>query len=438
MPRDLQQYFRIEARELLDGLRQGLIRQRGGGGSDEDRRQLARLAHTLNGASRIAAHQGMVDAVRRLEDELGAVHFDTAAAAEALARLDEVQGILASLEAPATPADADAAGPAEMNRQAREAAAVLDAAGQEALDRLTAEIAQVRGDGGGRQRLAPIDSIRPSLEQAMRETADALGTEVRLEMTGGDRRIDADGLSLLCDALVQLVRNAVAHGIEAPAARAARGKPATGSIRIDVQQAGGRLAISCRDDGRGMDVASIRAGLSGRGVGRTIVRDVADRLKGEVRIATDMEKGTTVRIEVPISLASLAALEVVSGDARALVPLDAVRSVVRLAASATAGAAATVLFDRETVPLVSLRDAFGMAGQDEEDRFALIVDAIDGRIALGVRGPGRVMQTLTRALPPLAAMPPIAGAIADGADGQVVPVVDPVRLRDALPPVGPV
>ena len=105
---------------------------------------------------------------------------------------------------------------------------------------------------------------------------------------------------------------------------------------------------------------------------------------------------------MPVSLAHLSAVEVASGAARALVPLDAVRTVIRLAgAGVSAAPGTTVRFERQTLPLVSLRLAFdpsaevrppsdGSAGE-QEDRFALILESTAGPIALGVRGPGRVV-----------------------------------------------
>ena len=108
------------------------------------------------------------------------------------------------------------------------------------------------------------------------------------------------------------------------------------------------------------------------------------------------------RIEVPVSPGSLPALEVASGAARALVPLDAVRTVIRLAGARVSDGAGGVMvrFEREKVPLVSLRLATGLstgvrpaleATDADEDRFALIVDSTAGLVALGVRGPGRVV-----------------------------------------------
>jgi chemotaxis protein histidine kinase CheA len=254
VPRDLQQYFRIEGRELLAGLRQGL--QERSLASAEDRRLLMRSLHTLKGAASVAGHPDIADAVHRLEDTLASARLSGTAGAEAIAMVNELDQMFATLELSAAPSDAA--------RRISEAAAALDAAGREALDLLLAEIARTRGDAG-HFRVVPLE-----------------------------------------------------------------------------------------------------------------------------------------RIEVPVSPGSLSALEVASGTARALVPLDAVRTVIRLAgARVSAGAGgATVRFEGDTVPLVSLRLATGLSTEarsaleladTDEDRFALIVDSTAGLVALGVRGPGRVV-----------------------------------------------
>jgi chemotaxis protein histidine kinase CheA len=255
VPRDLQQYFRIEGRELLAALRQGL--QERSLASAEDRRVLMRILHTLKGAASIGGHADIEDAVQGLEGVLGAARLSGTARAEATAVVNELEQMFATLELSAAPSDAA--------RRVSEAAAALDAAGREALDRLLAEIAQARGQAG-HFRVVPLE-----------------------------------------------------------------------------------------------------------------------------------------RIEVPVSPGSLSALDVASGAARALVPLDAVRTVVRLSgARVKAGAGgAMVQFEREMVPLVSLRLAAGLstdvrstqetAADADEDRFALIVDSTAGLVALGVRGPGRVV-----------------------------------------------
>src|SRR5260221_4494577 len=190
----------------------------------------------------------------------------------------------------------------------------------------------------------PAATIFSPLARAVRDAAVALGNEVQLFPTGGNVRLDAHVLVLLHEALLHLVRNAVAHGIETPAARTATGKSLCGRIDLNVERRGSRVAFICRDDGRGIDVEAIRraavnkgiiaaaeakslgldeaidlilrggvsttgtvTGISGRGVGLDVVRDVVARLKGEISVETAPDAGTSVEILVPVSITSVAA-----------------------------------------------------------------------------------------------------------------------------------
>ena len=158
----------------------------------------------------------------------------------------------------------------------------------------------------------------------MRNTAQTLGKQVDFVTAGGEHRLDAHVLAAVRDALLQIVRNAVAHGIEAPAERAAAGKPALGKVSLQVRRRGNRVVFACEDDGRGFDVRPcaarwsprglvsaaaaealnsedvfrllLRGGgistsgavteMAGRGIGLDVVRETAGKLKAEVAMRT--------------------------------------------------------------------------------------------------------------------------------------------------------
>ena len=192
-----------------------------------------------------------------------------------------------------------------------------------------------------RLRLLPVEIIFPSLGRALRDVAQAQGKQVDLQTSGAEVRLDADVLAVLRDALLQLVRNAVAHGIEKPETRAAAGKPSLGTVEVRVERKGRRVAFLCRDDGAGIDVGAIRRAavrkgaistveveslglkeainlilhggvsttrtantISGRGIGLDLVRDAVTRLKGDISVDTTPGIGTTVELSVPVSLNS--------------------------------------------------------------------------------------------------------------------------------------
>ncbi|MGH7295019.1 MAG: Hpt domain-containing protein, partial [Polyangiaceae bacterium] len=190
-----------------------------------------------------------------------------------------------------------------------------------ALDDCTHAVEQVRSRAG-ELRLVPAGAVFAALERSVRDAARSVGNKATLETSGGEHRLEADVLSALRDALLHVVRIAVAHGIEPPAERLARGKPETGGIRLAVRRRGGRIAFTCTDDGRGIDTAAVRraaiamgvvgaeqglamadaeverlalesgvtttsavGAVAGRGIGLDVVRATALRLNGEVSLS---------------------------------------------------------------------------------------------------------------------------------------------------------
>ena len=187
-------------------------------------------------------------------------------------------------------------------------------------------IKQIR-DAAGTLRLVPAAAVFTTLDGVARNSAQMLGKKVGFEASGGENSLDPHVLAALCSALVQLVRNAVAHGIETPEERIAAGKPETGKVSIRAVRRGSRIAFACSDDGRGFDVAALRrsaverglvpagtAGsmgpdemvrrflrggvstaqdvteMAGRGIGLDVVRQTAAHLKADINVTNEPGK----------------------------------------------------------------------------------------------------------------------------------------------------
>jgi two-component system chemotaxis sensor kinase CheA len=264
------------------------------------------------------------------------------------------------------------------------------------------------------------------------------------------------------------VRNGVAHGLEAPAARRAAGKPETGRIALHVERRGRRVVFRCTDDGRGVDLdavrdAALRKGLAasdvrnldvdgliamlmrgglstsasvtevaGRGIGMDIVRAAAARLGGEVSVRTEAGKGTSFELSVPMSLAALDALVVESGGVTVTIPLDAVRHTQRIAEGATTRNAQgeAIVVDDDLVPLMPLSRALKLkaASAAARERTAIVVRGAGGYAAFDVERLLGTANVMVRSLPELAlADPVIAGASLD-AEGNPQLVLDPDGL----------
>ncbi|MCZ7646027.1 MAG: response regulator [Planctomycetota bacterium] len=318
-------------------------------------------------------------------------------------------------------------------------------------------------------RLAPVGHVFTNLERAARDAGAALGKAVVFEATGGATRLDAHVLASLQGALLQLVRNAVAHGIEAPAARQAKGKPPAGRIRVAVAQRGNRVSIRCSDDGAGIDLAAVReaaveAGaveaerapalsldevvqlllrggvttalqsteVSGRGIGLEVVRAAVADLKGEVAVETEPGAGTTVELRVPIQLVSLAALRVEVEGRVAALPLSAVRKTVRLEREQLMHAAEKIelVFEGQSVPYAPLGALLGAPG-GVEPRAALLVEAPAGVAALGVDRLLGAATVVVRALPEFVGADAVVAGAALDAEGRPELVLDAPALVEA-------
>jgi len=320
-----------------------------------------------------------------------------------------------------------------------------------------------------RLRLRPAAELFTPLERVARDTATSIGREVTFAARGGDLRLGPSGLAIVQGALIQLVRNAVAHGIEPPAERARAGKPRAGRVEVEIARRGDRVAFACRDDGRGVDLDAVRSaaerrglvapgseplssaeiarlllggGLTtaravtqaaGRGIGLDVVRAAAERVGGEVTIETSKGRGTSLTIVVPLSLSAVEALLVESGDVSAAIAIGAVRGTVRVgSAEVTSGPDGEALsIDGSLVPFAPLECVFGRrpsARPRDGARSAVVVEAPEGLAALGVERLAGVATVIVKPLPALAPPTPIVMGAAIDADGAPRVMLDPIRL----------
>lgn len=338
----------------------------------------------------------------------------------------------------------------------------------EAVEQVERELDEVRGRAE-RLRLVAASTIFTALHRAVRDAADAQGKRVRFEGRGGDLRLDPHVLALVSGAFLHVVRNAVAHGIEAADVRAAAGKPAEGRVVVEVERRGRYAAFRCTDDGAGFDLAAVRrtaeargllmadgsqpdertlldlilrggvstsatvTEVSGRGIGLNVVRDVADQLGGDLVLDVGLGRGATVELIVPVALLSLNGLVVEAAGTVVTVPLDAVHTCVRLVPE-LAGAAATtgrMAHDGLAVPFLPLARAL-YAGPTVPDigepGVAVIVGAGDDRVAVGVDRLVGTSSLVMRPLPELAPAAAVIGGVSMDLDGNPRLVLDAAGL----------
>lgn len=214
-------------------------------------------------------------------------------------------------------------------------------------------------------RMIPLATLLEQFPAPLRQLARSLGRQIRFKTVGEQTEVDKALLELLEEPLLHLLRNAIDHGVEPPAERAAAGKPAEAFVRIAAGLVGQRLHLEVSDDGHGIDVETVRrqavarglldgeaaadaserdvlrlifaAGfstrdqvteISGRGIGLNIVLDLVENLGGKVEVRTDVGRGTTFDIEVPLSVAITRVVLFRVGVGSYALPAASVRSLV--------------------------------------------------------------------------------------------------------------
>jgi two-component system chemotaxis sensor kinase CheA len=503
-PKDPYIYFRVEARELLDGMSQAVLELEK---SEQPKAMVARVlrnAHTLKGAARVVRCPNIAQLAHKVEDQLSP-HRDVRGRVErsvvdqALELLDAIQKELAALDAPAVKAEPkeeaapepreSPAGPAgmvvklelkELERLQESAQAILvqltalKQAGEKAMrsgvERACRDLGQLQDDVN-HLRLFEAGQLLGILERSVRDAARSRGLEIQFLGEGGATRLDSHVLATLQAGLLHLVRNAVAHGIESPQERVAAGKPAAGRITVRFEGQGLRARVTCSDDGRGVDLEAVRrvlvsrgivtaeaaAGmtsdgllqqlfssgistsatvteLAGRGVGLDVVRDVLNQLQGEAEIKSELGRGTTVQMRVPVSLFSFPAIAVGVGSEKVFVPLGAVTRARQFAPGEVAAGpdGQCVLFESEVIPFVPLTNLLEWpAAVNRGTLTTVVVRHGTRRAVLQVDRILEVAEVVMQSLPaPVAPDALVAGAIIDS-EGNPLLVLDPAGIVEA-------
>ena len=260
-------------------------------------------------------------------------------------------------------------------------------------------------------RMTPVWQVFDRYPRLVRDLAQQLEKQVALRVEGKEIELDRTILDELGDPLVHLLRNAVDHGIESPVERKRRGKRPEGDIVLSAVRERASVAISIADDGRGIDRGKIldkakrdgvvdahldaltddqllrviaRPGfstahavtnVSGRGVGIDVAMTKIRALGGTIEIETELGRGTTFVLRLPVTLAIVRALIAAVGSERYALPLTYVSETVEFGAvpiTTVEGREAMVLRDR-VVPLVHLRELLGAGNSPPSPRRPVVV-----------------------------------------------------------------
>jgi len=310
-------------------------------------------------------------------------------------------------------------------------------------------------------RMMPIATTFSRFKRLVHDLSAELGKEIDLRITGEETELDKTVLDQLGDPLVHLVRNSIDHAIEFPADRERAGKPRHGTIHLSAAHEGSNVIVTISDDGRGLNLAAIRAtaierklvapdavlseqetinliflpgfstadkvtSVSGRGVGMDVVRRQVEALRGTIRITTKAGAGTTVALSLPLTLAIIEGQLVSIGGDQFIIPMSTVAENVELEAAerTTRNGRNLIPVRGELIPYIRLRDLFEIRGQPPEiekivivyhegQRVGLVVDRVLGSHQTVIQSLGRFYRNIEVA----------SGATIMG-DGRVALILD--------------
>ena len=316
-----------------------------------------------------------------------------------------------------------------------------------------------------RIRLVPFGEVFERLRFAARDAIRESGKRVEISFHGQSTEIDKLVVDRMLEPLLHLVRNAVSHGIEAPADRVAAGKPAEGRLSLRAGASGDRIRVEVEDDGAGIDVEAVaRKGrargllapdeelttdrlldvlstpgfstreaadlTSGRGIGMDVVRSAIRSLAGEVSMDTRPGRGTCFVIELPLTLMILDALLVEIGGRQMAVPQPALREILQIDAASIVSFENNdiVAYRGSTLPLLGLAQLFGLDAGGSGTVYVLVVGSESAPMGLLVdRLLGLREIVVLPVTDPLVAVPGIGGATELG-DGRVTLILDAAAL----------
>jgi two-component system chemotaxis sensor kinase CheA len=313
-----------------------------------------------------------------------------------------------------------------------------------------------------RARTLPFAEACAGLERNARDLAHAANKRVRLEVHGGALELDRSLLQSLREPLLHLVRNAVAHGLETPAARREAGKPEEGRVTLTARLLGGRVQVGVEDDGRGLDLESVRerarargllvmedagdarlifhsglstaesvTAVSGRGVGLDVVRSQLEALRGSVDVTFEPGRGTRFTLDVPLTLSTLRVLLVTAGGQSFAVEGESVARLLRLGPGDV-----RVVEGRQTwaspqalVPLATLATVLGLPASTPRQRpSAMVLASGEQRAVLVVDEVVAEQEVLIRGLGPRIRRARHVSGVAVLPDGRMAPLLNAASL----------
>ncbi|MBF4281318.1 chemotaxis protein CheA [Vibrio anguillarum] len=307
----------------------------------------------------------------------------------------------------------------------------------ESVARLNGLLEEVR-DAALQLRMVAIGATFARFQRVVRDMAKELNKSIHLTITGADTELDKSVIEKIGDPLMHLVRNAIDHGIETEEERVANGKPSHGTITLNAYHDSGNIVIDVSDDGKGLNSEKLRAkaiekglldenqlvsddeifqlifepgfstaqqvsNISGRGVGMDVVKRNITDLRGRVEIHSLLNRGTTIRIVLPLTLAIIDGFLIEVSSETFVVPLDAVQECVELDDQWLKDGQGKPYINLrgQVLPLIDLRVQFNLTARRSKRQNVVVVSSAGQSAGLIVDNLLGELQTVIKPLGPI-------------------------------------
>ncbi|MCR2062770.1 hybrid sensor histidine kinase/response regulator [Campylobacter helveticus] len=320
-------------------------------------------------------------------------------------------------------------------------------------------------------RMQPIAKVFNKFPRVVRDLSRELGKQIELEITGEETELDKSIVEEIGDPIMHMIRNSCDHGVEDPATRKANGKPERGVVQLKAYNEGNHIVVEIIDDGKGLDANELKikaleknlitekeagqmtdkeaftlifkpgfstaakvTNVSGRGVGMDVVKTNIEKLNGVIEIDSEVGKGSSFKLKIPLTLAIIQSLLVGTQEEFYAIPLASVLETVRVPIDNiyTIEGKNVLRLREEVLSLVRLSDVFGVKQVLEsgdqtyvviigvaESKLGIIVDTLVGQEEIVIKSMGDYLQNIQG----------IAGATIRG-DGRVTLIIDVGAMMD--------
>ena len=272
-------------------------------------------------------------------------------------------------------------------------------------------------------RMVPIESVTQKYPRMIRDLSRTLNKKMQLTITGEETELDRTVVDQIGDPLQHLLRNSADHGLESSELRIQRGKPEVGTIFLNAYQEGNNVIIQVGDDGNGIDTEAVKAkavergivtaeqaenmsqkeivnflfmpsfsmakkitDISGRGVGLDVVKSGIEQLGGDVEVTTELGKGTTFTVRLPLTLAIIQALMVEIRDEKYAIALGSISNIENIPVSDIkyVQAKEVIHLRGSVIPLIRLDQMLDIEPMEEEPEYLTVVIVKRGEAQAGL------------------------------------------------------